>query len=239
MRPVQYYDEEVRRKFQRPGHCADGLRSRPWWPREEFEVVHELEKNFSAIKQEFIDLVLTGRLKFHPESPGGPRKALATGAWKIFELWSAGRKNPENCAEAPTTARILDRFEDITSNARGLAYFSVVGGGGTVRPHCGPTNARLRIHLGISIPDESWLRVGPEVRKWKEGECLVFDDSWEHEVGNESPKNRGVLIVDVWHPDASDDLRRSLTMGRRKRQRRTQPQNRARAGWLRPARELA
>ena len=82
MQPVRYYDEEVRRKFQRPGHYADGLRSRPWWPRDEFKVVHELEKNFGAIKQEFIDLVLTGRLKFHPESPGGPRKALATGAWK-------------------------------------------------------------------------------------------------------------------------------------------------------------
>lgn len=239
MEAMRYYDEEVRRKFQRPGHYVEGLRSRPWWPRDEFEVVEALEKNFGAIKQEFFNLVLTGRLKFHPESPGGPKKALATGEWKIFELWSAGRKNAENCAEAPRTAQVLDQFEEITSNARGLVYFSVVAGGGRVRPHCGPTNSRIRIHLGISIPVESWLRVGPEVRTWKEGECLIFDDSWEHEVGNESPRNRGVLILDVWHPDASEDLKRELTKSRRKRQRRNQPGKRVRAGWIKPAQEVA
>lgn len=201
---VLYYDEGIRKKFQRPKHYVDGLRSRPWWPREEFKIVRALEINYSDIKQEFIDLVLTGRLKQHPQSPGGPQKAIATGEWKIFELLSSGRKNAENAFEAPRTSQVLDEFEEDTHLPNGLAYFSVVAGGGRVLPHCGPTNTRLRIHLGISVPPEAWLRVGPEVHRWKEGECLIFDDSWEHEVGNESPRNRGVLIVDIWHPDLSD-----------------------------------
>jgi len=33
----------------------------------------------------------------------------------------------------------------------------------------------------------------------------VFDDSFEHEAWNLSDRRRTVLIVDVWHPDLSDD----------------------------------
>lgn len=35
-----------------------------------------------------------------------------------------------------------------------------------------------------------------------EGECVVFDDSFEHEAWNNSEEERRIcLIVDLWHPD--------------------------------------
>jgi aspartyl/asparaginyl beta-hydroxylase (cupin superfamily) len=34
---------------------------------------------------------------------------------------------------------------------------------------------------------------------------VVFDDSFWHEVWNESDRRRLVLILDLWHPDLSDD----------------------------------
>jgi aspartate beta-hydroxylase len=43
--------------------------------------------------------------------------------------------------------------------------------------------------------------VGTETRWWEEGKCLVFDDSFDHEVWNLSHKPRAVLLVDFWHPD--------------------------------------
>lgn len=51
-----------------------------------------------------------------------------------------------------------------------------------VAPHTGLTNARLRIHLGLSGLDGVWIRVGDEVRAWRDGRCIVFDDSFVHEV---------------------------------------------------------
>ena len=48
------------------------------------------------------------------------------------------------------------------------------------------------------------LRVGDEARAWREGEVLVLDDAFEHEVWNDSGEPRVILIVDVWHPDFSD-----------------------------------
>ena len=67
-------------------------------------------------------------------------------------------------------------------------------------PHMGVY--RLRVHVGLSVPDgDVGMRVGDEARAWREGEALVFDDSFEHEVWNEAGAPRLVFILDAWHPD--------------------------------------
>jgi aspartate beta-hydroxylase len=48
------------------------------------------------------------------------------------------------------------------------------------------------------------IRVGDEIRTWETGKCIVFDDSFEHEVWNRSKITRIVLIVDVWNPILTD-----------------------------------
>ena len=84
--------------------------------------------------------------------------------------------------------------------------------GVTVSPHCGRTNAKWRVHVGLVVPDGAHaanLRVGAETIRWREGESFVFDDSYEHEVYWEprpaevllAPEHaRLVLILDVLHP---------------------------------------
>ena len=34
-----------------------------------------------------------------------------------------------------------------------------------------------------------------------QGEVLLFDDSYEHEVWNDAATTRAVLIIDLWHPE--------------------------------------
>ena len=38
-----------------------------------------------------------------------------------------------------------------------------------------------------------------QIREWKEGKCLVFDDAYEHEVWNKTGEERVLLLVDFWH----------------------------------------
>ena len=81
-----------------------------------------------------------------------------------------------------------------------------------VWPHCGPTNCRLRAHLGLVVPTVGPLiRVGDDVRTWKEGEFIVFDDSFEHEVWHNGSSLRLVLIVDMWHPDLTAEEKATLS----------------------------
>ena len=41
------------------------------------------------------------------------------------------------------------------------------------------------------------------------GGTLLFDDSFEHAVHNETEEARLVLIVDLWHPELETDEQRS------------------------------
>jgi aspartyl/asparaginyl beta-hydroxylase (cupin superfamily) len=94
--------------------------------------------------------------------------------------------------------------------------FSAMNPGVHLPAHCSIDNLRVRIHLGITIPDRCTLRVGSETRTWQEGRCLVFEDSFEHEVWNRSDSRRIILIADLWHPDLTDIEVRALTAAFRK-----------------------
>jgi aspartyl/asparaginyl beta-hydroxylase (cupin superfamily) len=92
------------------------------------------------------------------------------------------------------------------ADTAGSVFFSRLAPGSHIIPHCGPHNLRIRAHLGLIVPGGNCqMRVGTETRCWTAGEVLLFDDSFEHEVWNETQFDRYVLIVDVWHPSLSRD----------------------------------
>jgi len=139
------------------------------------------------------------------------RTLVSTGEWREFPLFGNGRKHEANCARCPATARALERIEAATSLSvagGGEAIFSVIRGGTKLRAHCGPTNLRLTCHLGIVVPEGCGIKCGDETREWDEGKCLIFDDSFEHQVWNQSAEDRIVLLLNFWHPQLSLEQRR-------------------------------
>ncbi|WP_197530127.1 aspartyl/asparaginyl beta-hydroxylase domain-containing protein [Gloeobacter violaceus] len=81
--------------------------------------------------------------------------------------------------------------------------FSILDANAHIPPHHGPYKGVLRYHLGLIVPVEDErcaVRVDNEVRSWKEGKSLIFDDSFEHEVWNRDPRRRVVLFVDFPRP---------------------------------------
>ena len=83
------------------------------------------------------------------------------------------------------------------------AQFSTMAPGVHVRPHTGPTNAKLTVHYGLEVPKGSVIRVHDEARPFEPRELLVFDDSWEHEVWQNGTTPRTTLVVHVAHPQIS------------------------------------
>ena len=68
------------------------------------------------------------------------------------------------------------------------------------------------MHVGLSVAPGAAIRVGNETRPWLEGSALIFDDSFEHEVWNDSTEPRLVFIFDVWHPQVHSHRRqRTIT----------------------------
>lgn len=184
----------------------------------------EIQKYWQIIRDE--GLKLLSKEGFVDES----ENLKEIGDWKQFELFARGVKS-KNCKLAPMTCKIIESFTPAASCKRGQVKFSLLHPNTHVWPHCGPTNCRLRCHLGLKVPEQTFIRVANETQSWKEGEWLIFDDSFEHEVWHNGTSLRLVLIgefaltfthpvganemffvsVDVWHPDLTEDEKQSLS----------------------------
>ena len=69
--------------------------------------------------------------------------------------------------------------------------------------HRGPYKGVLRYHLGLIVPapnEKCRIRVGQEWRHWAEGSSIVLDDTYDHEVCNDTDGTRVVLFLDVVRP---------------------------------------
>jgi len=180
-------------KLQRPKHYFPGLIAKPWHEPADHEWTAALEKGYEVIRDEFSQI--HSPELFHPQHQG----LTDAGRWDVYYLYYSGRTAEDNCRRCPRTTELIESLSGVSNS--GLVYFSVLSGNTHIAPHCGPVNTRLRCHLGLIVPEECRIRVGTETRSWKEGRCIVFDDSFEHEVWNSSHEPRAVLIVDFWHPD--------------------------------------
>ncbi|XP_040552479.1 aspartyl/asparaginyl beta-hydroxylase isoform X1 [Gallus gallus] len=196
--------------WQRSLYNVKGLKAQPWWTAKETgytELVKSLEKNWKLIRDEGLDVMDKKRSLFLPEDENLREK----GDWSQFTLWQQGRKNENACKGVPKTCALLERFPEATGCRRGQIKYSVMLPGTHVWPHTGPTNCRLRMHLGLVIPKEGCrIRCAQENRTWEEGKVLIFDDSFEHEVWQDAESYRLIFIVDVWHPELTAQQRRTL-----------------------------
>ena len=92
-----------------------------------------------------------------------------------------------------------------------MAIYSLLKPGTHIQPHHGMLNTRLICHVPLIAPDGCALRVGSETRTWRQGEALIFDDSFEHEAWNRGGETRVVLLFEIWRPEISADERAALT----------------------------
>ncbi|XP_028925717.1 aspartyl/asparaginyl beta-hydroxylase isoform X2 [Ornithorhynchus anatinus] len=196
--------------WQRSLYNVNGLKAQPWWTAKETgytELVKALERNWRLIRDEGLAVMDKTRGLFLPEDENLREK----GDWSQFTLWQQGRKNENACKSVPRTCALLDRFPETTGCRRGQIKYSVMHPGTHVWPHTGPTNCRLRMHLGLVVPEQGCrLRCAQDTTTWAEGKVLIFDDSFEHEVWQEATSLRLILIVDVWHPELTPQQRHSL-----------------------------
>ncbi|XP_052491983.1 aspartate beta-hydroxylase domain-containing protein 1 [Budorcas taxicolor] len=199
--------------IQRPGLLfLPDLPSSPFVPREaQRHDVELLESSFPAILRDFgaVSWDFSGTTP----PPRGWSPPLAPGCYQLL-LYQAGRCQPSNCRRCPGAYRALRGLRSFMSaNTFGNAGFSVLLPGARLDGRCGPTNARVRCHLGLKIPPGCELVVGGEPQCWAEGHCLLVDDSFLYTVAhNGSPEDgpRVVFIVDLWHPNVAGAERQAL-----------------------------
>ena len=164
-----------------------------------FPWIATIESEWKSIRKE-LDVLMEHREQIpNFQDVSKAQRALTEGdQWKTFFFYSFGNKYHENCARCPETLRLLHEIPGMKSG-----MFSILAPRKHIAPHRGPYKGVLRYHLGLIIPGHEGscrIRVGDDVRNWKEGKSLIFDDSHEHEVWNDTDSYRVVLFVDFVRP---------------------------------------
>jgi aspartate beta-hydroxylase/beta-hydroxylase len=177
----------------------------------------ELDRNFLVIREELMAIL--------PEKRAIPRyheldqmqynisaRVDPDRDWKVYPLNIMGVKPEAFCARFPRTMTLLEGIPGLFE-----AFFSILEGGKSIPAHEGPYRGYIRYHLGLIVPEKNppSIRLKDQVYTWKEGDSVLFDDSWEHEVYNQSEGDRVVLIVDIRRPmplpfDAVNRLAQSI-----------------------------
>jgi ornithine lipid ester-linked acyl 2-hydroxylase len=176
------------------------LGNRPVYDVDEFPWAMDVEREWHHVRAE-LDNLLTRKDElpgFH-EICGELRSISADRDWKTFLFVGYGVNSDEAMRLCPETWRILQMIPGLKT-----AMFSVFEPGKHLKPHRGPYNGVLRLHLGLIVPDTPprtvAIRVDDEVCHWQEGKVLIFDDAYEHEAWNHSDETRVVLFVDFVKP---------------------------------------
>lgn len=178
----------------------------------EYPELSILPQNYPVIRAECEQLVrgplrIPGMEELTSYTSGGIHKI----AWKSF-MFKSGTFIEENCALAPKTATLLRGIPGVYT-----AFFSVLEPGQHIKAHWGYWKGFVRYHLGVLIPGNNrdgkcWIRINPEAQSrsgeceaiaqgekyhWRDGEAVLFDDTFLHDAANETDSVRVVLFLDV------------------------------------------
>ncbi|HKV97062.1 MAG TPA: aspartyl/asparaginyl beta-hydroxylase domain-containing protein [Gammaproteobacteria bacterium] len=210
---------EYRHTLQRPAYLyLPGIEPKAFFERADFSWLTTLEQAKSAIRAE-LEAVLQDPQGLKPyvqiDAGQDPREWSALNQspqWSAFQLLKGGKPVEPNAARCPATLQALHALPlaQIPEHAP-EAFFSVLRPGTHIPPHYGLGNYKLAVHLPLIVPPDCAIRVGNETRGWTEGQCLIFDDSFQHEAWNRSDRLRAVLITEIWNPLLTEAERAGVT----------------------------
>jgi aspartate beta-hydroxylase len=143
---------------------------------------------------------------------------LHDGSWDWHSYVKKGARQAAFAAHCPTTVSLLEDVPGLmTDFPFGFAFFSTLHPQTKIAPHTAPCNLRVRCHLPLRVPRPSdasatcGMELAGRSLEWREGELLLFDDSYEHAVWNDTGEPRVLLLLDLWHPELSEAERTAMS----------------------------
>lgn len=173
-----------------------GLPSQIWYRNDQIPWLADLEKQSQIIRDEALTLYQTRPNELAAYNYVG----VADADWRSLILYRDGFIE-ENCRLCPQTAHVL---RSLPVRFASEVILSVLKPHSRIAAHRDTGNLTLTAHLGLAVPTDCGMSVGGESVMWREGQCLVFDPSYEHAVWNDSDEVRIILLFDVFHPDLTD-----------------------------------
>ncbi|KAL3903312.1 MAG: hypothetical protein SGILL_010491 [Bacillariaceae sp.] len=166
----------------------------PFWDASQLEIAQQLSDNYEVIKSEYEALLQDKKDRFQSVT-----SMNYDSGWKTLVLFYNGHRIPDFPYHlCPKTTELLESLP----LAGRIAGFNRQAPRSGIPLHSDGNNMWLTLQMGIQVPEgeKAWIRVGPETRRWKTGESILYDTTFEHETMNEhEEQERVVLHIDFFN----------------------------------------
>jgi beta-hydroxylase len=163
----------------------------------EFPELEPLADQWTLLRDEGLKLFDQGHIKAaEKHNDAGFQTFFRTG-WKRFYLKWYDDPLPSAEALCPRATALVNTIPSLNA-----AMYALLPPGARLGAHRDPLATSLRYHLGLVTPNspDCWIKVDGEPYYWKDGEGVIFDETYVHTAENRTPTTRIILLCDIERP---------------------------------------
>ena len=178
-------------------YCFSKIKKSVYIDVDNFPELKVLEDNWIAIRDEAIALNNDTHIKSSEEKDDLGFNSFFKTGWKRFYLkWYGASLHSANKL-CPKTVDLINSISSIKG-----AMFAMLPPGARLVKHRDPYAGSFRYHLGLTTPnsEECFISVDGKKYYWKDGEAVMFDETFIHFAENKTNTNRIVLFLDIKRP---------------------------------------
>jgi beta-hydroxylase len=171
--------------------------NRPYVEVDRFPELGPLRAEWQTIRDEALSLFDEGHIRAAATyNDLGFNSFFKTG-WKRFYVKWYDEPLPSAKALCPKTVALVQSIPTVNA-----AMFALLPPGSKLGAHRDPFAGSLRYHLGLVTPNSDTCRivVDGEPYFWRDGEPVMFDETFIHTAENRSDVTRIILFCDVERP---------------------------------------
>lgn len=176
-------------------YAFSAVPDRPYHRESDFPELQALTDQWQSIRDEA--LALEDHIKGSEKRDDIGFNSFFRRGWKRFHLKWYGKSHESARRLCPRTTEILAGIPNVKA-----AMFAQLPPGSDLMKHRDPYAGSLRYHLGLVTPnrDACWITVDGVDHSWRDGEAVIFDETYLHHAHNETDHDRIILFCDVERP---------------------------------------
>ena len=171
--------------------------AKPLLTDDEIPELKRLTASWEVMREEALKLYDEGYIRVALNNNDIGFNSFFKRGWKRFYLKWYDQPLASAQALCPRTVALLNEFPAVKG-----AMFAMLSPKSTLNPHRDPFAGSLRYHLGLvtANSDKCWISVDGQRYWWKDGEAVLFDETYIHSVENDTDVTRIILLADIERP---------------------------------------
>jgi beta-hydroxylase len=185
-------------------YLCSAVKNDPILKIDDFPELKPLRENWETIREEARRLYEAGHINSPEKRNDLAFNAFFKRGWRRFYLKWYDDFLPSAKEICPKTVELVQAIPSVHA-----ALFALLPPRSKLGEHRDPFAGSLRYHLGLITPnsDDCRIYIDGEPYAWRDGQDIIFDETFIHSVNNDTDQDRLILFCDVTRPIANPIIR--------------------------------